>query len=137
MAPLNRATSEPHLILVYGNPAQMWILLAGYLNGTGKQGVDTTLAIGAGCATYVTRTIETDECQFTLLSLGERLIPRTEDCECAFSVPMSKVEKTIQGLELGHKIGVFRYPIPTFLRYNSPQPPGYEKMLSHLLGTES
>ena len=137
MAPLNRAAFEPHLILVYGSPAQIWILLAGYLNGTGKTGLDTTLAIGAGCATYITRTIEEDECQFTLLSLGERLIPHTEDCECAFSIPASKIEKTMQGLELGHKIGVFRYPVPTFLRYNSPHPPGYEKMLSHLLGTES
>jgi uncharacterized protein (DUF169 family) len=137
MAPLNRATFEPHLILVYGNPAQIWILLAGYLNGTGKTGLDTTLSVGAGCATYITRTIEKDECQFTLLSLGERLIPHTEDCECAFSIPMSKIEKTIQGLELGHKIGVFRYPIPSFLRYNSPHPPGYDKMLSHLLGKES
>jgi len=137
MAPLNRATFEPHLILVYGNPAQIWILLAGYLTGTGKTGLDTTLAAGAGCTTYITRTIEKDECQFTLLSLGERLIPHTEDYECAFSIPMSKIEKTIQGLEIGYKIGVFRYPIPTFLRYNSPHPPGYDKMLSHLLGEKS
>jgi uncharacterized protein (DUF169 family) len=137
MAPLNRATFEPHLILVYGNPAQIWILLTGYLNGTGKTGLDSTLSAGAGCATYITRAIEKDECQFALPSLGERLIPHTEDCESAFSIPMNQIEKTIQGLELGHKTGVFRYPIPTFLRYSSPHPPGYDKMLSHLLGDES
>jgi uncharacterized protein (DUF169 family) len=114
-----------------------WILLTGYLTGTGKTGLDATLSAGAGCTTYITRTIEKDECQFTLLSLGERLIPHTQDYECAFSIPMSKIEKTIQGLEIGYKIGVFRYPIPTFLRYNSPHPPGYDKMLSHLLGKES
>jgi hypothetical protein len=50
---------------------------------------------------------------------------------------MSKVEKTIQGLETGYKIGVYRYPIPTFLRYNSQHPPGYDEMRSHLLGEES
>jgi uncharacterized protein (DUF169 family) len=134
MAPLNKANFEPHIVVVYGNPAQIWTLLAGYLNGTGKTGLDTTLALGAGCANYITRTVKEDECQFTLLSLGERLIPHTEDCECAFSIPTSKIEKTIQGLELGHKIGVLRYPIPSFLNYNSPHPPGYEKMRSHLLG---
>jgi len=137
IAPLHRAAFEPHLILVYGNPAQIWILLAGYLNGTGKTGLDTTLSIGAGCTTCITRTIEEDDCQFTLISLGERLIPHTQDYECALSIPMSKIDKTIQGLETGHKLGVFRYPIPTFLRYNSPHPPGYDEMRSHLLGEES
>lgn len=137
IAPLSRAAFEPNVVLVYGNSAQIWILLTGYLNGTGKTSLDATLAPGAGCATYITQTIKKDECQFTLLSLGERLIPHTEDCECAFSIPMSKVEKTIQGLELGHKIGVFRYPLPTFLRYDSPHPPGYDKMLNHLLGKET
>ena len=137
MAPLSRATFEPHLVLVYGNPAQVWILLAGYLNGTGKPSLDATVAAGAGCATYITQAIEEDQCQFTLLSLGERLIPHTQDYECAISIPMSKIDKTIQGLEIGHKIGVFRYPLPTFLRYNSPHPPGYDRMLSHLLGKES
>jgi uncharacterized protein (DUF169 family) len=134
MAPLTKATFEPHLVLVYGNPAQIWILLTGYLNGTGKTSLNATLAVGAGCANYITRAVTEDECQFTLLSLGERLIPHTQDYECAFSIPMTKIEKTIQGLEIGHKIGVFRYPIPTFLRYDSPHPPGYEKMLGHLLG---
>ena len=137
IAPLNRATFEPHLILVYGNPAQIWVLLAGYLNGTGKTGLDATLAIGAGCTTYITRTIQKDECQFALVGTGERLIPHTQDYECALSIPMSKIEKTIQGLETGYKIGVFRYPIPTFLRYNSQHPPGYDKMLTHLLGEDS
>jgi len=50
---------------------------------------------------------------------------------------MSKIEKTIQGLEIGYKIGVFRYSIPTFLRYNSQHPPGYDEIGSHLLGKES
>jgi len=137
MAPLSRATFEPHLILVYGNPAQIWILLSGFLAGTGKTGLDTTLSTGAGCTTYVTRTMQKDECQFALVGTGERLVPHTQDYECAFSIPMSKMEKTIQALEAGYKTGVFRYPIPTFLRYRSQHPPGYDKMRSHLLGEES
>ena len=137
IAPLHRAAFEPHLVLVYGNPAQIWILLAGYLAGTGKRGLDTTLTTGAGCTTYITRTIQKDECQFSLVGTGERLVPHTQDYECALSIPISKVENTIQGLETGYKIGVFRYPIPTFLRYNSQHPPGYDEMRSHLLGEGS
>lgn len=55
IAPLHRAAFEPHLVLVYGNPAQIWILLAGYLAGRAKRGLDTTLTAGAGCTTYITR----------------------------------------------------------------------------------
>ena len=123
MAPIDRATFEPHLILTYGNPAQIWILLNGYLSGTGRRGgLNITLSTGAGCTNHVTRTIQTDEAQFTLVGTGERLLPHTQDYECAFSIPMSKIEQTLQGMERGYRTGVFRYPVPTLMRYNSPQP---------------
>ena len=137
MAPVERATFEPHLILFYGNPAQVWILLSGYLSGTGKGGLDVTLTSGAGCTSHITRTIQEDECKFALVGTGERLVPHPQDYECAFSIPISKIEKTVQGLEAGHRTGVFRYPVPTFLRYGSQHPPGYDKMRSHLLGEEA
>jgi len=134
MAPVHRATFEPHVILVYGNPAQIWVLLSGYLAGEGQRGLNVTLSAGAGCSTYITKAINTDECQFALVGTGERLIPHAQDHECAFSVPMSKMDKAIQGMEAGYKVGVFRYPVPTFLRYGSQHPPGYDKMLEHLKG---
>ena len=137
MAPVERATFEPHLILFYGNPAQVWILLSGYLSGAGKGGLDVTLTSGAGCTSHITRTIQEDECKFALVGTGERLVPHPQDYECAFSIPISKIEKTVQGLEAGHRTGVFRYPVPTFLRYGSQHPPGYDKMRSHLLGEEA
>jgi hypothetical protein len=46
------------------------------------------------------------------------------------------MEPTLKGLEAGYRSGVFRYPVPTFLRYNSQHPPGYDKMRSHLLGED-
>lgn len=137
MAPVERATFEPHLILFYGNPAQVWILLSGYLSGAGKSGLDVTLTSGAGCTSHITRTIQEDECKFALVGTGERLVPHPQDYECAFSIPISKIEKTVQGLEAGHRTGVYRYPVPTFLRYGSQHPPGYDEMRSHLLGEEA
>jgi uncharacterized protein (DUF169 family) len=134
VAPLERANFEPHLIMVYGTPAQIWVLLSCYLLGTGKTILDAKLTAGGGCATYITRTMQTDEAQFILIGTGERIIPHAKDDECAFSIPISKIENTIQGLENGYKTGAFRYPIPVFMRYNSQHPPGYDKMRSHLLG---
>ena len=137
MAPVERATFEPHVIITYANPAQVWILLSGYLSGTGTRGgLNVTLTTGAGCQTWLTRTMQTDEAKFALVGTGERLVPNPQDYECAFSIPFSKIEQTVQGLEKGYKDGVHRYPIPGFLRYGSQHPPGYDKIRSHLLGEE-
>jgi hypothetical protein len=78
----------------------------------------------------------TGEPQFALIGTGERLVPHPQDTECAFSIPSSKIEKVVQGLELGRKSGVFRYPVPSYMRYSSQHPQGYDKMRSHLLGED-
>jgi uncharacterized protein (DUF169 family) len=136
MAPLHRCNFEPHLVLTYGSPGQIWVMLSCYLLGTGKSSLSTSLSSGAGCTVYITRTIQTDEAQFAIVGTGERLIGHPQDHECAFSIPASKIDKMVQGLQLGYQTGVFRYPIPSFMRYNSQHPPGYDKMRSHLLGEE-
>ena len=136
MAPVGRADFEPDCIITYANPAQIWVLLSAYLAGTGKTGgLEITLTTGAGCTNHITRVIQTDEAQFALVGTGERLVPNTRESECAFSIPISKIEQTIEGLEMGRRSGVFRYPIPSFLRYDSQHPPGYKEMREHLLGT--
>jgi uncharacterized protein (DUF169 family) len=132
MAPVDRATFEPHVIIFYGTPAQIWVLLAGYTSGTGSQ-VNITLSTGGGCTNTITRTIQEEQAKFVIVGTGERLVPNTQDYECAFSVPFTKIEKTIEGLERGYRTGVFRYPIPSFLRYGSQHPPGYAEMRSHIL----
>lgn len=134
IAPIDRATFEPHLFLVYAMPAQIWVLLAGYLNGSGKNGLDLRLTTGAGCTSYITKTLLSNEAQFVLVGTGERLVPHPQDYECAFSIPAEKIERTIKGLESNYRTGVFRYPIPSFMRYDSQHPPGYDKMRAHLLG---
>ena len=134
MAPLNKADFEPDVILLYGNPAQVWVLLSAYLLSTAKSGLPTRLSHGAGCTSYITNTMLTGEPQFALIGTGERLVPHPQDHECAFSIPFSKMEKVVQGLELGRMSGVFRYPVPSYMRYASQHPPGYDKMRAHLLG---
>ncbi len=134
IAPLEKATYEPHVILQYASPAQIWVLLSAYIRGNGKSSLDVKLTTGSGCTTYITKTMLTDEAQFVLVGTGERLVPHPQDYECAFSVPFSKIEKTVKALETNYRTGVFRYPIPTFMRYNSQHPPGYDKMRAHLLG---
>lgn len=61
IAPLDRASFEPHVVMLYSSPAQIWVLLSAYLNGNGKGGLDVRLTTGAGCTTYITKAIQTDE----------------------------------------------------------------------------
>jgi len=136
IAPVDRADFEPHLFLLYAMPAQIWILLSGYINGNGKSALDVKMTTGAGCTKYFTRLMLTNEAQFALVGTGERLVPHPQDYECAFSVPADKMEATIKGMENNYRTGVFRYPIPSFMRYDSQHPPGYDKMRAHLLGED-
>jgi uncharacterized protein (DUF169 family) len=116
IAPLDRAAFEPHVVMLYASPAQNWVLLSAYLNGNGKGGLDVRLTTGAGCTSYVTKAMLNNEAQFVLVGTGERLVPHPQDYECAFSIPVSKLEKTVKALETNYRTGVFRYPIPTFMR---------------------
>ncbi len=96
MAPVEKATFEPHVIMVYGNPAQIWVLLNGYLTGTGTRGgLDVTLTTGSGCTSHITRTIQSGDAKFVLVGTGERLVPHTQDYVCAFSIPATWIELTV------------------------------------------
>jgi uncharacterized protein (DUF169 family) len=136
IAPLERAAFEPHIIMVYTSPAQNWVLLAAYLSGQRKGGLDIKLTTGAGCTSYITKAMLTNEAQFALVGTGERLVPHPQDYECGFSIPFDKMEATVKALEVNFRGGVFRYPIASFMRYNSQHPPGYAEMRAHLLGED-
>jgi hypothetical protein len=51
----------------------------------------------------------------------------------AFTIPLSKVEPLIKGLELGHKIMGHRYPTPSWLRFEGQLPKQYYKFAELLL----
>ncbi|MBM3118717.1 MAG: hypothetical protein FJ006_04060 [Chloroflexi bacterium] len=130
-APLHFATFEPHLILIFGNPAQVARLVQGALTLTG--GVLTSVSSsGIACSGFIARPILTQECQFILSGAGDRYFALTQDHELAFTIPTGKIESTIQGLEIGHKSGMHRYPTPSFLRFEGQLPPAYYKFLKLL-----
>ena len=130
-APLHIATFEPHLILLYGNPAQVARLVNGAIAITGDV-ITSTTSGGTACSGLIARTMLSDQCQFILTGSGDRYFALTQDHELAFTMPLSKVESTIQGLKIGHESGIHRYPTPSFLRFEGQLPTTYYKFLELL-----
>jgi uncharacterized protein (DUF169 family) len=125
-APLNRAAFDPHVILIYGNSAQVMRLVTARLWKTGGR-IASSFSGRIDCADAVITTMKTDECQVILPCYGDRVFAQTEDGEMGFTLPASKIEMLLEGLEGTHQGGV-RYPIPTFLRYTGIYPDHYMKM---------
>ena len=125
-APLHRANFEPHLVMLYANPAQVMRLVTARLWSTGGR-VASSFSGRIDCADAVITTMKQDDCQVILPCYGDRIFAQTEDGEMGFTIPASRIDAIVAGLAGTHQGGV-RYPIPTFLRYTAGFPDSYTKM---------
>jgi uncharacterized protein (DUF169 family) len=131
-APIHAATFDPHFLLIYGNPAQVARLVQGATAISGEV-LDFKAGGGIGCSTSIARTMLSDQCQVVLAGAGDRYFALTQDHEMAFTIPMSKVETTLEGLEFGAKTLGHRYPTPSFLRFEDAVPRKYQEFTDLLL----
>lgn len=129
-APLHRAIFEPHVVIVYGNPAQVARLIQAAVYGTGAP-VTSSSAGGFACGQEITATLLTGQCQFIVTGGGDRAIAQAHDHEAAFAMPMSRVEAIVEGLEGTHRAGM-RYPTPSFLTFKAEFPPQFGELMEYL-----
>lgn len=122
-APLQNCSFEPHVVVVYGDPAQIVRLIQGYFLATGKP-VVTPMFGGVACGSYLARAVLTGDPQVVVSGAGDRFFALTQDHEMAFSFPWDKRELIVKGLEKGHKRG-WRFPTPYMFRFADVLPPGY------------
>jgi uncharacterized protein (DUF169 family) len=120
----NHPFTPPDVVIVFGNSAQVMRLVqaalfkrGGYLHSAFSGRLD--------CADLVVQTMQTDECQVVLPCTGDRMFGQTHDDEMAFSIPASKLDEVMAGLQSTHKSGI-RYPVPSFMNYTAKFPPQYE-----------
>lgn len=125
-ATLERCDFEPHVVLIYGNSAQVMRLVTARLWSTGGR-MTSSFSGRIDCADAIITTMKTDECQVILPCYGDRVFAQTGDDEMAFTIPASWIERIVEGLEGTSKGGV-RYPIPSFLRYTGEYPDHYMTM---------
>jgi MtaA/CmuA family methyltransferase len=123
VAPLDRATFEPHLVCIYANPAQVMRLTQAAL---WKRGGKLTSSFGGriDCSEIIVTTMRTDHPQVILPCSGDRIFGQTQDHEMAFTIPWSQMDEIIEGLRGTHAGGI-RYPITQFMEYEAKLPPKY------------
>jgi len=129
-APIHRANFEPHMLIVYGNPAQIARFIQASVHGTGEPLSSSNFG-GLACSEEITKPMLTDQCQLIVAGGGDRIFAQTQDHEASFAIPASKVEAIIEGLEETHKAGL-RYPTPSFLTYKAEFPPAFGELMNYL-----
>lgn len=111
IAPLDSCQFNPDAAVIYGMPGQIVALIqaANFRKGTGISSRST----GRGaCASWLIKVVQSNECTYVVPGGGEKIYAGTQDHEMAFSIPRSKFQEIIEGLEYVRKQGAFRFPIP-------------------------
>jgi len=135
VAPLNRATFEPHVIAVYANSAQVLRLVHASLYKNGGRVVSTSGG-RLDCAEIVIQTLTTNEPKVILPCTGDRVFGMAQDNEMAFAFPWGYAREIIEGLEGTHQGGT-RYPITVAMRDTVTMPKTYQELMKMLVDREA
>ena len=134
MAPLERASFEPHVVVMYGNPAQVARMIQAVVYVTGEPVVSRSMGGGA-CSEQIARTVLTGKAQSVLAGGGDRMLAMTQDNETSLALPASMLESFAEALAVTHKRGA-RYPTRPWLTFGASMPPSFGKMMEYLESDE-
>jgi len=134
-APLDRAAFEPHVVVVYGNPAQIGRMLQAVVYVTGAP-VHSQSIGGIACAEQIARTMLTGQSQVVVAGGGERILALTQDHEASLALPAKIVDAFTEALAETQKRGS-RYPTRSWLTFGASMPPAFDKMTEYLRGDET
>lgn len=109
LAPLNRDKFEPEVVLLFGNPAQMMMLLCGLQKEKYERFTFHFIGEGA-CADSLGECYRTGKPQLSIPCFGERSMGQVSDDEISLALPPSDIPRALSGLKKLAKIG-FKYPI--------------------------
>lgn len=119
LSPLEKAAGiDPDLVWIYGTPAQMARLAAGWVYKAGVLVRSATTGFGLSCLSMV-QPFFTGKPILVHPGRGERILAGTEEGEMAFSFPAAGLADLVEGLERTHETGT-RYPIQKYMIYEPP-----------------
>jgi len=132
LQPLSQAQSEPDVLLLYGNPAQIMRLAQAYAYVTGTR-VTGNLGGKVECDEYLIAPLQTGAARIAVPGMGDRIFSMTQDDEMVFAMPGAMLKAMMDGLAAaGKNIGA-RYPV-TFYQNFQPEFPNYYQTLGKELG---
>ncbi len=109
LAPLGANKFEPEVILIYGNPAQIMLLMCGMQKIEYERFPFYFIGEGA-CADSLGQCYTTGKPAVAIPCYGERAMGQVKDDEIVIALPPGETDRAIKGMAILEKIG-FRYPI--------------------------
>jgi uncharacterized protein (DUF169 family) len=109
VAPLGKEKFEPEVILVFGNPAQLMMLLCG-LQKEKYERFDFSFVGEGSCSDSLARCYNTKKPSLSIPCFGERSMGQVADDELIVAVPPEEMGRAVSGIKKLGKIG-FKYPI--------------------------
>jgi uncharacterized protein (DUF169 family) len=111
VAPLNSAQFEPEVVLIFGNPAQLMMLMCG-LQKEKYERFDFSFSGEGACADSLARCYVTGKPSLGIPCYGERGMGQVADDELVIAMPPKEMERAISGLKTLSSIGPgLKYPI--------------------------
>jgi len=109
LAPLVYNPFDPDIVLIYGNPAQM-ILLINALQFEDYEVMEFYCVGESSCSDVIARCYLRGKPSLSIPCYGERRYGHAQDDELVMALPAGMMEKAVRGLEALYKRGI-RYPI--------------------------
>jgi len=122
LSTLGRCEFDPDLVIVYGNPAQILVLIQAANYGYGE-GIPSLSTGRFGCADWIAGVAQVGECRFVIPCSGERVFAGTQDHELSFMIPRDRFQSVTEGMRIMRKKGTYRYPVPNMNLLGAPKLP--------------
>src|SRR4030042_3742124 len=108
VGPLSKGNFDPEVILIYGNPAQVMMLMCGLQKVRYERFQFHFIGEGA-CVDSLGQCYNTGKPALAIPCYGERSMGQVKDDEIVIALPPSGMDPALHGLEILAKIG-FKYP---------------------------
>ena len=119
-APLYKEKFEPEVVSIYGNPAQIMMILCGLQKEKYERFQFFFIGEGA-CADSLAQCYVTGKPALAIPCFGERSMGQVADDEIVVALPPGELERAIAGMQKLAKIG-FKYPISSIGGLADPTP---------------
>jgi uncharacterized protein (DUF169 family) len=109
LSPLSKDKIEPEVVLIFGNPAQLMMLLCG-LQKEKYERFDFHFIGEGACSDSLGECYKTGKPQLSIPCYGERSMGQVADDEISLALPPAEIGRALSGMKKLAKIG-FKYPI--------------------------